>query len=195
MTIEDTQTNEALIEEMLRDAENAPEPGTLEKVIHKGDEEQPAPMTLAKLESAGWVYIYETKDGQRSIANKGMLRQLLKLKNKDGTPRFTVNKPPYEPKRGTLKCLLHGDNPDRAHYSELGLPVCPKSNITNPLQVKRHMQKRHPVEWATLEQERIERERQEDKRERKEDRELQHAILKATKPELYVSKRDRAKEE
>ena len=185
--MEDT-TNEALIEEMLRDAENAPEPGTLEKVIHKGDEEQPAPMTLAELTSAGWVYIYETKDGQRSIANKGMLRQLLQLKNKDGKPRFTVNKPPYEPKRGTFKCMLHKDDSDREHYSELGYVICPKSNITSPYQVRRHMIKSHKQEWLAIEQERIDRER-------KEDRELQHAILRATKPELYVSKKDRAKEE
>lgn len=190
--MEDSRTtvdNEALIQEMLRDAKEAPEPGTMEKVIHRGNADQPAPMTLAELKSAGWAYIYETKDGQRSVANRNMLPQLLKIKNKDGTLRFTVRKPPYEPKRGTHKCKLHKDNSDRAHYDELGLATCKKSNLTSPYMVTQHMKKRHPVEWATIEQERIEREK-------KEDRELQHAILRAAKPEapLYVSKKDRAEE-
>ena len=182
--------NETLIEEMLRDAEKAPEPGTLDKVIHRGDEKQPAPMTLAELTSAGWVYIYETSDGQRSTANRNMLKELLKVKNKDGTSRFTTIKPSYEPKRGTLKCLLHEDDPNRKHYSELGLATCRKSNLTSPYMVTQHMRKRHPVEWAAIEKERTDRER-------KEDRDFQHKLMDRVageeKPPLYVSEKDKEK--
>ena len=193
-TKEDTLTkeNEPLIEEMLRNAEMAPEPGEMDKVIHRGDEGQPAPMTLAELTSAGWVYIYETKTGERSKCNRNMLPQLLKVKNKDGTLRFTTVKPlspPFPIRVGHLKCLLHSDNPNRVHYDELGLPACRKSNLTSPYMITQHMRKRHPVEWATIEQERTEREK-------KEDREFQHAVLSAVKPEkapLYVSKKDKEK--
>ena len=185
-TNEDTTNNDVLIEEMLRDAKEAPEPGTLDKVIHRGDEKQPAPMTLAELSSAGWVYIYENTDGQRSTANRNMLPELLKVKNKDGKPRFTTRKPSYSPKLGTLKCLLHADDPNRAHYSEIGLATCRKSNLTSPYMVTQHMRKRHPVEWQTIEKERTDKEKQED-------REFQHALLNRVKPEekapLYVSKK------
>ena len=189
-TKEDTQTdNDAMIEEMLREAKEAPEPGTIDRVIHRGDGEQPAPMTLTELTSAGWVYIYETSDGQRSTANRNMLKELLKVKNRDGTPRFTTRKPSYEPKRGTLKCLLHEDDPNRAHYSEIGLAICKKSNLTSPYMVTQHMRKRHPVEWQTIEKERIDMEK-------KEDREFQRNLMAAIKPKeapLYVSKKDREK--
>ncbi len=180
MTTEDTtQENDTLIEEMLRDAEEAPEPGTMDKVVHRGDESQPAPMTFAALKSAGWVYIYETSDGQRSKANRNMLPQLLKVKV-NGKPRFTTRKPDYEPKRGTLKCLLHEDDSIRAHYTDLGFATCRKSNITSPYQVTQHMRKRHPVEWATIEKERIDKEKQED-------REFQRNLMTASKPApLYV---------
>ena len=193
--MEDTLTkeNEPLIEEMLAKAEVAPEPGTMDRVIHRGDEGQPAPMTLAELTSAGWVYIYETRTGERSKANRNMLPQLLKVKNADKTLRFTTVKPlnpPFPIKYGQLKCMLHTDDSNRARYDELGLPTCRKSNLTSPYMITQHMRKRHPVEWQTIEKERIDKEK-------KEDREFQHALLNAAKPQekapLYVSQKDREK--
>lgn len=157
------EENDALIEEMLAKAEEAPEPGSGERVIHRGDDNQPAPMTFASLTSAGWVYIYETKDGERSLANRNNLKMLLNIKNKDGTRRFTLQQPPYAPKQGTMKCLLHADSPDRAHYDEMGLVVCRKSNMKNRFAVTQHMKKRHPQEWLAIEQERIEAEKQEER--------------------------------
>ena len=122
-----------------------------------------------------------------------MLKELLKVRNKDGTPRFTTRKPSYEPKRGTLKCLLHEDDTNRAHYSEIGFTICRKSNLTSPYMVTQHMRKRHPVEWQTIEKERTDSEKAED-------REAQHAMLRAIKGEkptegapLYVSKKDKKK--
>lgn len=201
--MEDSQTkqiqdeNRPTIEEMIRDAEVAPEPGTTERVIHRGDEGQPAPMTLAALKSAGWCYIYENTSGERSTANKNMLPQLLKIKNSDGSYRFNTVKPlnpPFPRPIGVLKCILHKDNPNRVHYTELGLPECPKSNLTSPYQVRRHMLKKHPDQWAVIEQERTDRER-------KEDREFQKAILGARSTEsigtpeapLYISDKPKRK--
>jgi len=154
--------NEMLIEEMLNRAEKAKEPGTNEKVIHRGDEETP-PSVMTELKSAGYVYLYETTTGERSTANRNMLLSLLRIKNPDGNPRFTTQKPSYSPHQGTLKCLLHPGAPNRTHYNELGLPVCKKSNITAPYMVEQHMKKRHPSAWATIEKERTDRERQEDR--------------------------------
>ena len=144
--------NTKLIEEMLRDAEKAPE-SMPEKVIHKGDSEVESPMVMTQLTSAGYVYIWDTRTGERSITNRNMLPTQLKKKRPDESNVFTTQKPNIVPVRGTLKCMLHADSPNRKHYDELGLPVCRKSNLTSPYQVTRHMQKRHQMEWATLEQE------------------------------------------
>lgn len=192
------QDDNMVIAEMIRNADVAPEPGTRAEVIHSGDEEVPVEMTLAQLTSAGWCYIYERLTGERSIANKNMLGQLLKVKEDDGSFRFTTVKPinpPFPIKRGTLKCILHKDDPNRMHYTELGMPECPKSNLTSPYQVRRHMLKKHPDQWRDIEQERTDRER-------KEDRDLQMAILGRAKPTedigtpeapLYVSDKDKRK--
>jgi len=170
--------NEKLIEELVLDAEEAEEPGAVakEKVISKGDDEDaPVPMILSTLESAGYAIIYETKTGQSSIANKNMLASLLKVKNEDGTRRFTTRKPLKEPKRGTYKCFLHHDNPNRKHYDELGLPTCPKSNIINLYQVEQHMKKRHPASWEAIERERKEEER-------REERDFQRSLIMGRQP-------------
>ena len=58
-----TQENERQIEEMLRDAEKAKEPGELgrNKVVHKGDAD--APPMIGRVESAGYTKVYDTKTG------------------------------------------------------------------------------------------------------------------------------------
>jgi hypothetical protein len=165
--------NDALIEEMMRDAEETAEPGTLHSktVIHEGDETLPSPMIVKSIDSAGYAPIYDTQTGERSLTNKNMLRAQLGKKRPDGTPYFTTKNPNIKPKTGTLKCMLHPDDPNRGYYDELGLPVCRKSNLTSPYQVKRHMQKRHPSAWETIEEEIR-------KTEKEEDRKLQRSLIK-----------------
>jgi hypothetical protein len=145
------------IEEVMVKADTAPEPEGLAKgeVVSK-DAAEASPMNVTELTSAGWVYIYDTKTHERSITNKNMLRAQLLKKRPDGSTVFTTSKPDEVPFRGTLKCLLHPDDPNRGHYDELGLPVCKKSNLTSPFQVKRHMEKRHRMEYQTIETERKE---------------------------------------
>jgi len=162
--MEDTE-NTKLIEELMKDAEKAEEPGGADssRLIHAGDDEMPAPMVRTKLESAGYVYVWDTRTGERSVVNRNMLPKQLEKTREDGSRVFTTMRPKQKPKRGNLKCLLHPDSPNRKHYDELGLAVCRKSNLTNPYQVKRHMEKRHKAEWATLEQERITKERDDER--------------------------------
>jgi len=160
------QENEALLEELIEDAKIAEEPGAVakERYIHMGDDDAPVPMRLSKLESAGYVIIYEIATGESSVANRNMLPALLKvIDDTTGKRRFTTRKPRYEPKRGTYKCMLHPTLPNRAAYDEMGLPVCMKSNITNQYQVEQHMKKKHSQAWAALERERVAREKEEER--------------------------------
>jgi hypothetical protein len=159
--------NEALIAEMLQmanEAEKVDELKDMERVIHQGDSEIPSPMTLSYLKSAGYCYVYDTQTGERSECNLNMLKKQLEKKRPDGSRVFTITKPSVKPRQGTYKCMLHADDPNRAHYDDLGFPVCRKANLTSPFQVKRHMQKRHKVEWSAIEDERHEAERQEDRK-------------------------------
>lgn len=189
--VQDTTTeNTRMIEEMMRDAEKAGEPGDLAQnpVIHAGDDTVP-PMVAIKMESAGYVYIYNQKTGDRSKCNNNMLPRKLQLKDNDGRFVFTTIKPKVTPQVGTLPCMLHEKAPNRQHYDDMGFPVCPKDNLLSSFHVRRHMQKRHKVEWSAIEEERIEREKQED-------REFQRQLVMGKaekKPPLYVSDKDKKK--
>ena len=180
------EENKQLLEEMERDAEVAKEPGEIKvkDVLEKGDGEVP-PTMVTELSSAGWVYIYDTKTGDRSLCNRNMLRQHLRKKRPDGSTVFTTVDPGFRPPKGKLKCMLHKDSPDRELYDELGLPSCTKDNLKSKYQVIRHMQKRHKMEWETIEQMRKDKEKDED-------RMFQRLLMEKatnTEPPLYVSEK------
>lgn len=173
------------IAEQIRDSQEASEPGETKKgTIVSDDKDLPAPK-ITSLKSAGYIYIYDTKTNERSICNNNMLSQHLRKKRADGSYVFTTQKPKVEPKRGTLKCILHPDNPKREHYDELGLATCLKDNLASPFQVTRHMQKRHKMEWQTIEAERVEAEKQDE-------REFRQKLVGQSAP-LYISDKDRKK--
>jgi len=188
--------NESLIQEALREAKLVDLPSELKEnpVIHRGDETLEAPMTVKELTSAGYVYVWDSRTFERAPVLYYMLPSILRRRRADGSFIWTTNDPKQLPKRGTLKCLLHKDSPDRAEYDKMGLRACKKSNITNEYEVKQHMLKKHPKEWQTIEDKRKERERQED-------RAFQRALYEAVggkkekeeKPPLYVSDKDKAK--
>ena len=159
--------NYALIQEMVAKAEDSARSDAMpETVVHKGDETLEAPMVAGKVTSAGYKYLYDTLTHERFDILYYMVAAKLKVRRKDGSLRFTADRPSQKPKRGTFKCLLHADNPMREHYDNLGIARCPvgvngKDNISNQYQVTQHMRKKHPGEWATIEAERLEAERQE----------------------------------
>jgi len=160
--------NAQLIEELIRRAQKAEEPGSLaqNQVLATGDEKDaalPSPTVVNTMTSAGYVWIYDSVTGEVSKTNRNMLKSQLGKKRPDGSFVFTTVKPNIVFKAGgDLKCMLHKDGPNRALYDTLGLPVCPKANLRNPYEVRRHMQKRHKTAWESLEEERKEKERQEE---------------------------------
>ena len=171
--MEDTQkTQEALIQEMLRDAKVGEVPSSLrtDPVIHKGDETLQAPMTVKEISSAGYVWVWDSRTYEKIPVLYYMLPSKLRQRRPDGSFRFTTTDPGKLPARGTIKCMLHPDGENRKHYDELGFRVCLKGNITNQYQLKQHMIKKHPQEWAAIEAERTDKEK-------KEDRELQRLLL------------------
>jgi len=158
-------TTDKVLEELLLEADKAAEPGDwkVNNVIHRPDEALPLPMVASALTSAGHVYIYDTLTRERSVTNRNMLLAQLRKLRADGTRVFTTVKPDRGPVRGILTCRLHSSRPERAHYDTMGFAVCPKSNLPSEFQVQQHMAHRHRVEWATIEQERTQAERDEER--------------------------------
>ena len=151
-------TQEQSIQEQLRDAEAAQEPGNMQPgaVISNSNG---MTMTAAELQSAGYVYVYDNRTGDRSTVNRNMLPQQLQKTREDGTFIFTTQKPDIERVYGEIKCLLHKDDPNREKYDKMGLPYCKKHNLTASHDLRVHMEKRHRREWATIDGERIDEER------------------------------------
>ena len=162
-------TKEKHIEELVLDAKKAAE----EQVNTAG-----MPGSVVNLQSAGFVYIWDSLTGEHSIVNKNMLRNLLTRTRADGSRVFTTVQPPITPYRGKELCLLHGQHPDRPKWDKLGLSYCKpsdpqggKSNLRTPQDVKLHMQHRHKNDWNTIE---AENRRQIEE----EERQLRHLNLK-----------------
>ena len=172
-------TDNRMAVELMEEAEPAPEPGNFDrrKVIHSPSDAFPLDMQVASLESAGYVYVYDTENGERSVVNRNMLETQLQKLREDGTRYFTTVKPDVEPKRGTLKCLLHQDDPSRGQYDIWGVPTCNKSNLISEFQVNRHVQIRHRMEWQTIYEERERQEKEQDRQDREDERRFQRELL------------------
>jgi len=158
-------TDNKMTVELMEEAEPAPEPGSFDrrKVIHSPSDAFPIDVQIASLESAGYVYVYDTENGERSVVNRNMLESQLQKMRPEGTRYFTTVKPDKEPKRGTLKCLLHSDDPDRGQYDIWGFATCNKSNLISEFQVNRHVQIRHRMEWQTIYEEKERKEKEEER--------------------------------
>lgn len=163
------------IEELMQEVEEAEEPGNLREgqVLHRSNDDMPLGVQVASVASAGHVFIYNTKTGDRSKTNRNMLEdQLRKVFPEDGTRVFTTVKPPFEPPRGAYHCLLHADSEEREHYDQMGLATCTKDDLASEYQVQRHMERRHRMEWATIGEER-------DRAEKDEERRFQRTLMAA----------------
>ena len=76
-------------------------------------------MTAAELQSAGYVYVYDNRTGDRSVVNRNMLEQQLGKRREDGTYAFTTTKPEFERQYGGLKCLLHMQKRHRREWATI----------------------------------------------------------------------------
>ena len=191
--MEDSQVTEVQIQEILRDAEQASEPGSVatDTLLHKTIEGVEAEMKLQEVTSAGYLYVWDTETGEKLPILSYMLPAKMRQLRPDGKPRFTGHDPKIKIWRGQIKCRLHQDDPERKHFDDLGLRVCRKSNITNPHALIQHMRLKHPQEWKQIDEEKK-------GKERLEDRQLQQAILLSLtrdKVEPNVESKEEKKEE
>ena len=130
------------------------------------------------------VSLYEAKTGEeRHIPRLYVAAALKKRFNEPNDPewhgKLVFSLQPTKPfVRGSYKCLLHPDLPERAKYDTWGLPVCKSAHIASPEEVRRHMAHKHRSEWAQIQHMQEQAEKEEDRRQA---REMQAAMLAALK--------------
>ena len=124
------------------------------EIISVPTPDAPMPMVVASIDSAGYVYMYDTRTGDRSLTSRNMLGIQLKKCRPDGSRVFTTVKPDITPRVGVLLCPLNEASPDRAHWDEMGFPICTKDNLISPFHVERHVQSKHKTEWSAMQHER-----------------------------------------
>ena len=175
-------TSQDPIERLVQDTEDL-EP-THPEVMGRGDyirspsetsEDLPesAGMVVSDLASAGYSYLYETRTNEPTLVNNNMrAAQLMVTRPEDGSLVFQSKKPSKTPWRGSIKCFLHADQPDRAWYTAMGFSVCRKATLPNQYQADNHARARHKEEWAAVVAAR-------ERREREEDREIQRNMANA----------------
>lgn len=157
VTDKTTENLAALVEA----AEDAPVEGGVGTVIEKGD----TPMAIASMQSAGYVYVYDRKTGDRSVVNRNMLqKQLQKRHPETDELAFTTIDPGFRPPKGDLVCWLHQDSPKREIVTRLGLPenACIKSGFFDEYGVSEHVRLRHRRTYSSV-REYEDRQREEDR--------------------------------
>jgi hypothetical protein len=165
---------DALFEQLLA-AAAAPDPAATRvgTVIGKTIDDQTGtlavPMVASQVETAGYTTIYDRRTGAPSVVNNNMLQQALKKLHPETGEIMYLHRPPANvtPFVGQLKCRLHPDDPDRALWDQMGLPVCPKANLRTENNVLVHMKTRHKQEWAAIKEREDRMEREEAKLERR----------------------------
>ena len=155
----------------------ARDPEPEEKIVHRGDGMNSAPMAHTKVRSAGYVYLRRNSDGKLVPVSKNQLLERMKQKLEDGRPPWLLPNVQHPgPFLGTEKCLLHPDHPDYiAKYKAMGFVPCgkksaqpPKAHMANREAVLIHMKNKHKMAWQAIQG--AEARAREDRRDAREER-------------------------
>jgi hypothetical protein len=145
--------------------------------------DEPFEQTAVAPLRSGRVTVYDTRTGEPSQVLEYLVAGQLRKRREDGSRAFTLDPPATPPVRGTLKCRLHPDDPEREHWDSMGFPRCPRVALPNRYQQIQHMRKAHKVEWAAIQEEAQELERAE---RRRYEQTIATAVLERVRPGQYT---------
>lgn len=148
------------------------------------------------------VVIYHKVTGEpRKMPRVYAAQALLKrFQAKDGAAlagSFVFSTKPTVPYHlGEVRCLLHPNRPERALYTDWGLPVCASEHFPSEHEAETHMRFDHPTSWAKIQDTKTKQRQDEDREIQRESLKNQNAILaglaQRTAPERQpVAKRRR----
>jgi hypothetical protein len=122
--------------------------------VHRPSQDTPFGVSIADVESAGYVRVWDVRTREMSLVNRNLLRSQLGKKDDRGRTVFTTVDPKILPARGALKCPLHPQSPERKDMDRFGFVACTKANLKTRIDVRTHMQHRHHREYEALEEDR-----------------------------------------
>lgn len=158
-------TNEAAIKEAMLDAaiaEVVDGKASGEMVIAAAQADEASTTTfVTDRRNADTVTVYNQHDGTPSQILISMLsKQLRKRFPRDpsipealwGRRAFGVERPASAVEKPLLMCWLHKDHPKRDGLNAVGLSArfCTKANIPSEMDVRMHVQRKHPQEFRIM---------------------------------------------
>ena len=141
------------------------------------------------------VTIYHVATGEASQCLYYMVADKCTMVGPDGKYIWTIN--PAEaatPHRGTYKCQLHPEHPDREWLDSIGLAgiECTKDNIPTVWQVREHARKKHNSALEAIKEAEARREREEDREAQRVMREAMQALAAQNAPRRRRGEEDGA---
>ena len=134
------------------------------ELINRPTDNDPAPMRVSSLRFNGYVEVWDTVTGVKSLQPWWLLWQTMKKQRPDGSKVFTRTDPKIPPNHGAdLFCYLNPASPESQRVKGMGFKPCTKQHIPHEDALMRHVKKSHSRAWEALERERTERIRQEDR--------------------------------
>lgn len=133
----------------------------------------PSGMHISALRFKGYVEVWDTKTGDKSLQPWWLMWQTMNKRHPDGTAVFTRVDPKIPPDHGAdLFCPLHPESPEFASLRGMGFKPCRKQHIPHEAARMQHVRSSHKRAWDAIERARLERQRAED-------RELQLATIES----------------
>lgn len=135
------------------------------EVLGPVNDSNPAPSRLSSLRFKGYVEVWDTRTGVKSLQPWWLLWQTMKKKREDGSFVFTRTDPKIPPNYGAdLVCPLNPASSEYETVKGMGFKVCTKQHIPHEDARMRHVKKSHSRAWEAMERIRTERIRQEDRK-------------------------------
>lgn len=122
------------------------------EIINRPTEEAPAPMQVSDLRFKGYVEVWDTRTGIKSLQPWWLLWQTMRKTREDGSLVFSRTDPQIPPNYGAdLFCPLNPASPDYPKLKGMGFKQCRKQHIPHQDALMRHVQKSHSRAWDAME--------------------------------------------
>lgn len=159
-------------------------PGTYlqegEVLSRGGSEDEPAPMRVSSLRYKGYVEVWDTETGAKSLQPWWLLWQTMRKMRENGKNVFTRTDPQIPPDYGEdWFCPLNPRAPEDQRFAGRGFRPCRKRHIPHWDGLQSHIQHSHSRAWAAMERAAATREREEGFRLQREVIASQNAMLTA----------------
>lgn len=154
LTAEPSEFEEVIPDTYMREGE----------AIGGADSDNPQGVSVSSLKFKGYVRVWDTQTGVESLQPWWLLWQTMRKQHEDGTPVFTRTNPNIAPNYGAdLFCPLNPSSPQYETFSGMGFKNCRKRHIPTQDAMYQHTRKSHKRAWESMQQQREDKIREEDR--------------------------------